>query len=41
MSQESGVYTVLQGTVDFKIKGDTPTITSSKNFLVFEAVAGE
>ena len=38
MSQESGVYEVLQGTIDFKIKGNTLTITNTDmdQVLVFE-----
>jgi len=44
MSQESGVWEVLKGTVDFKIKGNTLTITrplteTDALVLVFEAVA--
>jgi heat shock protein HslJ len=42
MSQESGVWDVLQGTVDFKIEGNTLTITrplteTDALVLVFEA----
>jgi heat shock protein HslJ len=44
MSQESGVYEVLKGTVGFKVEGKTLTITSPLSetdglVLVFEAVA--
>jgi heat shock protein HslJ len=44
MSQESGVWDVLQGTVDFKIEGNTLTVTrplteTDALVLVFEATA--
>jgi heat shock protein HslJ len=41
MSQESGVYQVLKGTVDFKIKDNTMTITKDEIFLEFETVTGK
>jgi len=41
MAQEGIVHQVLTGTANFKIEGNTLTITNNDMVLVFERVAGE